>query len=126
MRKGFCIHYSGILSEKCRRGVNYYELAGGEATGWASRLPCVERHNSPLVCDKREFPTEEQVKAYFAEFEAAITHVEVALKRINDQQGNSGKIDCPRCGSTIHWSRSHRNGHLHLRCSTPNCVSMMQ
>lgn len=126
MRKGACIHYTGILNTRCRADVTYTELAGGDEPGWGLRLPCLSWNKSTLTCDRRQEPTEEQVKSFLEEFERHTGYVTQALRLIESQKGDSGKVACPRCGNTIHWSRSPRNKHLHLRCSTPKCVSMMQ
>lgn len=36
-------------------------------------------------------------------------------------------IDCPTgCGGKLHLSQSSYNGHVHGKCSTPNCVAWVE
>jgi hypothetical protein len=65
VKKGICIHYSGAFDRLlCKADVSYLDLVEGESSGWMLRLPCLERNNSPLVCEKRQFPTDEEIQKW--------------------------------------------------------------
>jgi predicted RNA-binding Zn-ribbon protein involved in translation (DUF1610 family) len=128
MRKGVCIHYSGAFDRLlCKADVSYLDLVGGESSGWMLRLPCLERNNSPLVCEKRQFPTDEAIQKWDDEFAAHAKMIFDVVKAINaGTQVYAGTTPCPKCGKTIHWNRSHRNRHLAFKCETPSCLVMIQ
>lgn len=69
-----------------------------------------------------------------AEMEAAMQD---AVKRINAsaplvariKKGIvlSGTDPCPACSDgEVHWSKSSWNGHVAMRCSTPDCINFME
>src|SRR5688500_10652052 len=90
MRRGTCIHYTGMQHRTCEAGVVYTE-AFGHLNGRGCRAPCIQEYKSheridgklqpvwkpwprqgeqEVPCDKRVMPTEEQIAAADAELEA--------------------------------------------------------
>jgi hypothetical protein len=49
-----------------------------------------------------------------------------ALTLIAKEEGNQGKIKCPKCGNDLHWTRASSNKHVWGKCKTANCLSWMQ
>lgn len=44
-----------------------------------------------------------------------------------NQWGHQGTFGCPACKTgTVRWSRAPNNGHVHFRCSTPDCCLLLQ
>lgn len=64
-----CIHYSGLMDETCKAGVNYRAITGGEQLGIANRIPCLRDNNSAVVCAHCHFPTPDESAAHEAEME---------------------------------------------------------
>ncbi len=68
-----CKHYraAGGGRVACAVGVDIRAHIGGPDYGWLSRSPCVESVYSKdvVACDKREYPTAEEIAADEAEME---------------------------------------------------------
>lgn len=68
MNPGTCKHYcSPIHYQKCGKGINYREIAGGEEEGYLARLPCVKDsilNKDQVSCELYEEPTKEEVKEF--------------------------------------------------------------
>jgi hypothetical protein len=136
-KAGKCVHYNGSINECCKAGVNYKTLAGPEPA-YARRLPCDTRYaDNPVVCEKRQEPTAEEVAADEAwvqkRFEgigkaraAIVAHLGGPWKR--GTPGAGGVIDCPVCSGkqTLRFSRAGYNGHIHAACNTAACVRWME
>lgn len=119
MRMGWCRHYNGILNPVCRAGVPYLAFGPSPVREW----PCSGAVGSS--CVHQSLPTEEEVAAWRREMSEAMAETLRILSSI-PREGLSGTVSCPRCGSTIHWSRSPRNRHLHAKCDTPGCFVVME
>lgn len=77
------------------------------------------------LCDRREEYTDDERAAWKAHVRRAMERSIVAGSAI-PREGDSGEVACPACGEgTIGWVRARINGHLHARCSTPRCFSVM-
>lgn len=136
-----CKHFNGVFGagmkpHVCKAGVAYRELVGGDNFGWLLALPCLpskvgeERKREVMPCEKREFPTIEEVEKEQAEFDKYIemttTAVAYCLADAKGKWGVSGTIRCPECGGNLLYSISALNGHLHGHCETPGCLKWME
>lgn len=66
-----------------------------------------------------------------ADFKQSLERIGVIRKAIiaeHERTGaNAGTITCPACNAgTVSWSRARSNGHVHARCSTPDCAAWME
>lgn len=46
--------------------------------------------------------------------------------RTTREQGEAEVVACPVCGGRLHLTQSAYNGHVHGKCSTPDCVNWME
>jgi len=130
-----CVHFHGIQHELCKAGINIRQLVGGDAFGWARRIPCLNSKICTVHCDSRKLPTREQAETAVAEqdqqFEKTMKAVEVAhahAKANGLGVGNGGRraLPCPlECGGELRYSVAGVNGHMHARCEN-GCVSWME
>lgn len=105
MNHGQCIHFTGLMDERCSAGICYEDAFGKEA-GIAHRLPCIQfmevpksrrsnrvrpgeetvRHEVPrygqqmVPCELFQAPTDEQVKQYREESERSLRDTMLALQ----------------------------------------------
>ena len=125
-RRRSCEHFNGILGKPvCAAGIDVVARAGGrKEPGLANRLPCLRRNETPaFTCDKRRFATVEEAKAAIARSDRAVAMVMGVRAGLGKPEpGTSGEVACPKCGGPIDWSASPRNGHVHGRCRTDNCI----
>jgi hypothetical protein len=86
-------------------------------------------------CDWREeFTDDERLawSAYAAESLARMTVIMPLIPGSADKRdrkfwGQTGSFPCPCCdGGTVRWLRARSNGHVHARCSSPDCFAVMQ
>ena len=134
-KKGTCVHFNGIMNQCCDAGVNYKELAG-DVPGYGNRIPCISKYVGPGVveCDKRQEPTDQQIAEYQQKVKESMERVAKIRKAIVDEigpwkkgtPGTSGSIPCPCCDGEVSFSRAGYNGHVHARCSSPDCASWME
>ena len=118
MRKDFCVHYNGMITHaSCRAGILYLTFGPSPVKDW----PCCADVGR---CEKKRLPTEEKLAAHKEKWEEATRQTLTLMSSI--PEGRSGTAPCPKCGSTVDWSRARLNGHLHVRCRTPNCIVVMQ
>ena len=64
-----CKHFNGIQHDKCEVGIEYKSIRTEK-----SHLPCLAYYESAQVCDKREFPTLEEVKTEAEEMDLALNN----------------------------------------------------
>lgn len=136
-----CKHFNGVFAggmkaNKCRAGVAYREHVGGDDFGWIVALPCLPREvdkeyaREVVPCALREFPAEAEVAAEEEQADKAIKFIDDAItlcrENAGGKRGVSGSVPCPACGSSLQYSISAYNGHIHGRCATPDCLSWMQ
>lgn len=127
-----CIHFNGVQHAECRAEVNYDRVRRP-----GLKLPCI-RHDglSGAGCDKRRWPTEEEVEQMAKADEVAtetmlagfIAVAEDALQRkLGRGAGGCGEVRCPVCPyGTIHYQVSGYNGHRHAKCTTDGCVNFIE
>lgn len=127
-----CKHFKGIANNThCAAGVAYDDFKG-------QGIPCFERENlkCTAVCEKREFPTEEEIDEmqrksaeYTVKIGKARAAIVAAIGPDRKKQSMGGTIDCPVCEQTatlgFRYAGSY-NGHIHASCSTEGCVRWME
>jgi hypothetical protein len=134
-----CVFFTGIHQNTCKAGISYRELVGGPQLGWARKIPCTQAwpHETERVsCAKLLHLTRQEAEA---EVEADDKRMQRTLKAIKETHahakknslgighGGHGELECPACeGGVIEYIVASVNGHIHGRCSTPNCVSWME
>lgn len=133
---GRCTHFTGMGDDKasCAAGVVYATVKSKEVKGFAG-IPCF-REGEACPCEKRHFPTPEEVAAEVAEHNASWERLKLAIgaasadaKKLGLKKGNGGNgfVLCPVCKSgDLHYTVSSYNGHMWGKCSTKGCVSWMQ
>lgn len=130
MRVDVCRHY-GLIgyggNRICKAGIDVRAAAGDPHAGWYFRTPCQKRIHPHTTCDRREFPTAEEVAAATKEFEEAVGASFVAEDRIRAAavDGRATCV-CPKCGGEMHGTVSPRNGHVNGRCTTEGCLVFAQ
>ena len=70
MRKaGKCKHFTGVQNKTCKAGVSYqtFRLVTPDERGRTFPLPCLDADCA--ACDKREYPTQEEIDADKADME---------------------------------------------------------
>ena len=82
------------------------------------------------TCASYEEPTEEEIRDQENDFATAFLNINKArkaiVKHIEESGINSGSIPCPICSKgQLRYSRAY-NGHIHGRCTTPDCVNWME
>lgn len=131
----FCKHYRAMHDNKtCEVGVSYEQFKGTPF----DNHPCFRKcgHVAP-GCDKQEFPTDEEIAAEDAEFEALFARTAKARAAIVEHLGGpwkrgmdglAGAIDCPICNAaeSLRFTRSGCNGHIHAACETDDCVRWIE
>ncbi len=131
MKKGICKYFNGIQHDECEKAVNYRKLVSGDIHGWAIRSPCFESHKTTIVCNEMTMPTNEEIKKYDDDFVDWFKKLSSTLKIVQDLKakhpnGGSGQIECPSCKGKLRYSIARTNKHIHMRCSTEGCISMME
>ena len=82
-------------------------------------------------CEKREFRTQKENDARYAETMARMNKImEVRVSILADAKDRgvaSGMICCPVCVTgKVRYSIAGSNGHVHAKCSTDGCVGWME
>jgi hypothetical protein len=137
MKKGSCIHYTGIQKDCCRAGVNYEQLVGGKVIGWAMMLPCWTstmahaKNFTKVACAKYTEPTDAQIEERRTEIDAVMDRMRKVMPVVNvwrkrAPKGKSEVIECPACAGRLHLVQSAYNGHVHGQCETADCVRWME
>lgn len=133
---GRCKHFNGRVNTTCDAGVVYLTVDSKDPAlvGFA-KMPCF-REGAGVPCEKRHFPTAEEVAAECAEIRERSQRLQIGVRAASEdaakrgfKKGNGGRaeVPCPVCTTgSIMYSVSSYNGHIHGRCSTAECVSWMQ
>lgn len=137
---GRCKHFTGIgrggvdeSKDACKAGVVYATVTI-KGSGFAG-IPCF-REGESVPCEKRCFPTPEEVAAEVAEHNASWERLELGIgaasedaKRRGFKKGNGGGafVTCPVCKTgDLYYTVASYNGHMWGRCSTKDCVAWTQ
>ena len=132
-----CTHFTGIQHKCCDAGVNYRNLASGEELGWARRIPCMGGIAEGMVaCEKIEHYTREQAEQVINDRECGFENTIKAMQKAKEDArakgfkigaGGRSELPCPICkAGMLMYSVAASNGHMHAKCSTPDCVSWME
>lgn len=128
-----CVHFNGVQNKVCKAGVEY-DSVGVRGCG----VPCLRRvgKGAELDCDKRQWPTEQEVQDAVGSSRMASARMLAGLAAVSEDakrrglgkgHGGRGDVACPVCeGGTIHYSVAGVNGHRHARCTTADCVCFME
>lgn len=131
-----CTHFAGIRDDKssCRAGVVYATVQNKEIKGFAG-IPCF-REGAAVPCEKRHYPTAEEVAAEVAEHDASWARLKLGIGAASEDakkhgfkkgKGGKGVVPCPVCKTgELHYTVDAYNGHMWGRCTTEKCVSWMQ
>lgn len=132
LTEGKCIHFNGTANKTCKAGVKYGDVSVERPYG---SIPCFEK-NKLKTCREFQLPTSEQIAQQKEELAAHINNIGIARAAITGEirergmegRNVTGKIKCPVCESgEISFSCAGAyNGHIHARCSTPECVDWME
>ncbi len=147
MNKNICKHFIGHgMPTHCAAGVCYQDVTHDpEAIGSAFRVPCrlpaswssqrlrdMASEATQGVCDKREFPTDEECARSEREMDAFMMRLALVTPKINrlknENKGRhfSGQIECPACKGVMHVRIAGCNGHAKVNCETEGCVSFIE
>lgn len=136
MREDICKHWPGFVmfeeNGECGDGVALASVTISEPVTIAT-IPCASRCDE-ATCDKRQFPTAEEIEARPGELEALMVRMMKAREAIVEKIGpyiegksDSGDIPCPVCEKgTLRYSRAGYNGHIHAACTNADCVRWME
>lgn len=133
----FCKHYRGMhRKDACEAGIEFSTLEHYGTKLFHDSCPCFgpEHHGR---CDRKEYRSVEEMAAQEAEVCARFNAIGLARDAIVEhcggpwKRGDSGTsdvIDCPVCGTetSLAFSRSGYNGHIHATCKTDDCVAWME
>jgi hypothetical protein len=137
MRLDVCRHYRGpVVNDDCHVGVNYAELTKANGLVKIAIMPCIKSNVTDVVCDQRDFPTEEEVETFNREAQEQMRITDEAYRRCAEhavkegykkhEKGASGQVECPKCGGILKYSCA-TNGHIWAKCTTKTCdVSWVQ
>lgn len=112
-----------------------YRYEGDRGTPYTENksYPCFTDSDPHAVCscEKREFRTQKENDARYAETMARMNKImEVRVSILADAKDRgvaSGMICCPVCVTgKVRYSIAGSNGHVHAKCSTDGCVGWME
>ena len=123
-----CQHFNGTQNGACKLGIRYDSFPKRQ------RIPCLvfDGLDSPDICAKREWPTEEMIQQRLDEIEssttrfAKVTPLIAKIKREHKGESWQGIEACPVCNGKLHLSHAAYNGHVHGRCETNDCLAWME
>lgn len=126
-----CKHYTGLFGPgmvsytECKAGHAYDSF--GPRQPMRTELPCLQENNRP--CPDQVFPTPEEVAAEKKEIEEHFKMMMAAREAImatGAGRGDSGVVDCPKCGKGLRYNVAELNGHVWACCETPDCIQWME
>lgn len=125
-----CKHWRGSMKgDTCAAGVAFSALTDPTSAGSIfKRLPCF---NPEIPCGSACYPTREEVLEKDKRIDAFLNRMATIrtaiLSDLGEKRSGSGEIACPCCKTgTVRYSRASLNGHVHARCSTPDCANWME
>jgi hypothetical protein len=126
-----CVHLTSLDDVKCKAGVEYknVKVPLPSPIEWRSfGVPCLASDGCG-ECAKRQFPTREEAEKSAESIVSWIRSAGSARRHIIEHSGGKrnvgGVMECPTCKGTLRYGIGP-NGHVHARCDTPNCVSMIE
>jgi hypothetical protein len=125
---GKCVHFSGLMNDKCDAGVVYVSVEG-EKLPYRRGLPCF-RDSEGGKCEKQKFPTAEEVAKRVSDirngFDRMASARRVIVAHIEKTGDMHGQVVCPTCCKPLYYRKAKCNGHIHAQCETPDCTSWME
>lgn len=154
MQPGTCIHFNGLVNDKCRKDITYTDAARplnelerknyesyGEYRGnersfaVAKRIPCFDDNGAP-ACPFYEEPGKAQLEEHDRLIASAVMQlftvrplIEADIAARNKKKKDyRGSIPCPICndGKVAYSYAGSYNGHIHAQCTTDGCVAWME
>ena len=133
-RDTWCRHRTPFTDafKTCRVDVDFHQFMGGQDTGPQSTMPCLgESEAAKARCDKYSGWTVEEIATREEDMRGRFARLGIirrAIVEANKATGeHGGTLDCPACKTgTVSWSMARSNGHIHARCSTPDCAAWME
>ena len=123
-----CRHFLGIQHATCGAGLPLPKKCGGVCVPFA----LADTFAKPSPCPGFALLTREEERAQDREVDALVAKINTARRAITDHTKGArscgGRIACPVCkaaGTTLTFTVAF-NGHVHARCSTPECVTWME
>ena len=83
-KRKICKHYmSPLHCEKCKKGINYLELAGGDRKGYITRLPCVTTSLSKnqVRCNFYQDPSDKEIKDFENWYESEMNKINKRVEK---------------------------------------------
>jgi hypothetical protein len=123
-----CRHFRGV-HKTCAAGCQYPKPVVGVCFPKFKEYPD-DKPSTP--CPKFAPYTREEIEEHERDIAAMFNQANVATKAIleatNGKRGVGGVINpCPCCKTgQLHFSVAGCNGHIHAKCTTPDCVNFMQ
>ena len=133
MKKNTCIHFHGMVHTLCGAGVDLKLFNGNDPIGLTKAVPCIAG-NCVDTCNKRRFPSPEEVARYNAEIRMRVGAFADALKLISEAAEKrettdfavvSGVISCPLCGNSLRYTYNYHTKKSYGRCKTRECLSWL-
>lgn len=147
MNPSICKHFIGHgMPTHCAAGVCYNDVTPmPRSPGSLFRAPCrlpkvfgnpnyqaYVGNDIQGTCDKREFPTAEEVTQSEKEMEAFMDRLRLIdpvigkLKAEHKGKGFQGVIDCPCCKGKMNVRIAGLNGHAAVKCATEGCCEFIE
>lgn len=101
-----CVHFNGVMNDKCDAGVNYHGLLG-DGFGCFAHMPCLNDEASTVTCIKATFPTEQQARQQVEEHDK---HIQEFIEQLNNSICPICKIEVRQrqVGPCVYGSCGHR------------------
>ena len=132
-RLATCVHFNGAQNGKCNAGVPY-DMWAKLPNQEFRPLPCLPPFRPGVVqpcedCPKYQAHTQAEIDQSEVEIAESTSKIMLARNAIvahtNGKPGQ-GKTTCPNCNGVLSFSIAACNGHIHARCSNPDCVRWME
>ena len=127
-----CRHFNGI-HRPCSAGLEYPATVIGTCIRSAPKPGALPPRICPQIAPftAEELAAEERDRECDRGHEQHVKKLNVACAAITKdakgRRGISGKLPCPVCTTgTLHYSIAGCNGHVHAKCTTPDCIAFMQ
>lgn len=109
-----CIHFTGIMNEKCDAGVCYKDVRVKPKDGGMYQFPCIKTGGH---CDKCKFKSEAEVQEELNEIEELSERMVIVYSLIKSDTRKQGDIDCT-CGGKVKFVKASGNSHIWCKCNT--------
>lgn len=115
---GKCIHFNGMINDKCGKGIAYNDVKDKSARPY--KIPCLKKevHNGGS-CEHCQFPSEEEAFRQANLIEEKQTKTIGTLIAVKQHYAktkkSSGVIECLGCGGELHYLVAS-NGHTRASC----------